>query len=455
MSRKIDLGNTQVNKIFWTYAIPSILAMIAQSTAGFVDSIFVGRYVGPEGLSAITLVMPIMWLMIGFGAMIAIGGTTLAGIEYGKNNFESSNNYFNVTLSLLLISALVATGVIQMFSNQIAAFVGASGLVKDYMVVYMTTSSMFYMFFLLNFAFSFFLKLDSKPVIVVLITLSGTLINVVLDYWMVARSDMGMYGAALATGLSQLLPWLMFLLVVIFKSVWTFKRPMFVKKDIIQIFFNGSSEMMNNISVSITGVLFNWIIIESIGIEGIAAYAVAMQISSLAVSFGYGFSESNQTGVSYNFGAKQFDRVSALRKLTQKVNVATGFLLFLVSFFYGESLAKIFVTNPETIKLASEILKIFSVTYIIVGLNISFGTYYTAVNDPISSVIVSLLRSLIALAVGLFVLPLLFGSAGIWGSVLFAEVITLGYGLWLMKRYPYGRNVKLDHVEKIKLESVA
>jgi putative MATE family efflux protein len=435
---EIDLGKTPVKKVFWTYAIPSILAMIAQSTAGLIDSIFIGRFVGPLGLSAITLVMPISMILIGTAAMVAIGGTTLAGIELGKNNKITSNNYFNTTIFLLSITAILVTLTILIFADKAADVINATGITKTYILEYSKTIGLFFVFFMLNFAFSFFLKLDGKPIAVVAITLSGTIINIVLDYLLISKLNMAMKGAALATGLSQLIPWILFMITIHRKSIWQFRIPVLRSKEIWRMVFNGSSEFLSTISVSISGMVFNLIIINRIGISGISGYAVALQIAYLATSFNYGFAESVQSGISYNFGAGNLKRVREFLKMSVSSNLATGILLFAFSFFFGKHIAGVFVSNTATIALAADILKFYSFAFIFMGVNITVGTYYTAVDDPILSGFIMLFRSLISLIIGLLLLPLIFGVSGIWASVIFAEFTTLLVSMVLMKKKPYG-----------------
>lgn len=443
-TNKMDLGRDSITKIFWTYAIPSILAMLAQTTAGLIDSIFIGRFVGPEGLSAITLVMPFIMILIGIAVMVGIGGTTLAGIELGKKNYNESNNYFNVTTLLLSIFAIVSTLVILLFIDDAASLTGATGLTKSYLIDYSSTISYFLLFFLLNFTFSFFLKIDSKPILVVLITLSGTLLNIFLDYFLIVKFNMAMTGAALATGLSQLIPWLLFLIVILKKSIWKFKWPKLKLHEIWRIVFNGSSEFLNNIAGSIASIVFNYIIMARIGIYGIAAYAVAMQVANIASSINYGFAESNQASISYNFGAGMLKRVSKFLKLTLTTNFITGVLLCILSLLYGDTIIKVFVDDQTTHALAITILRFHSFAFIIRGVNITIGTYYTAIDDPIRSAGIMLFRSVFAFAAGIIVLPILMGDNGIWASVVFAEVTTFILAILLISRKPFGSRKTIE-----------
>ncbi|TCK92774.1 putative MATE family efflux protein [Natranaerovirga hydrolytica] len=440
-NRSLDLGKTNINKIFWRYVIPSILMMIVQGTAAFIDSLFVGRYVGADGLAAITLVMPLLMLLIGFGIMIAVGGTTLAGIEKGAENFKRSNNLFNVTTSLLLVTGLIGAIVIYTMIPVMAKFTGAQGAVLTHTIKYSTYMSCFAPFFLLNFAFAFFLKLDGKPVTVVLIMLSGTLTNILLDYLLILKFGLGIKGAAIATGLSQAIPFAIFLGFVVFKSSWKIKKPKFYLNEVGRIFFNGLSEFLSNIALAITGVLFNYIIMAKSGSDGVAAYAVAMQIAGIATYIGYGIAEGSQVAVSYNFGAENYTRVKNIRNLSLKVSFILGVLTAITLFLFGNQLAGIFVSESEVAYMAMDILGYYAVSFLFLGININVGTYFTAINDPVRSTIITVYRSLVATVLGLLLLPLIFGDQGIWLTIIFIEVSTFIIAFFMLKRNPLGKAI--------------
>ncbi len=448
MNTTINLGTDNVKKIFWTYAIPSILAMIAQTTATLIDSIFIGQFVGAEGLSAITLFFPLLGILIGIGSMFAIGGTTLAGIELGKGNKEKSNNYFNVTLLFLSVLSIASTFIVVMNMETLTSILKIDDQSRLYVIQYGQTISYFFLFFMLNFALSFFLKLDGKPILVVIVMVSGTLINIILDYLLIVHFKMGLTGAALATGASQLIPWSILIINTLFRSNWRIEIPKIRWHEIKAIVFNGSSELLSNSAISIASIVINMMIINRVGVIGLAGYAVAIQVASIATSLGYGFGESNQTGISFNIGANQLDRVEAFRKYTLKANITTGSILFVITFFFGHILAKLFVNDISTIQMASNILKYYAFAFIFMGANITIGTYYTAINDPISSGGITFYRSLIGLGIGLIVFPIFFGDEGIWLAIIFREVSTFIIGMFMIKNKPYGLNIKKMHSTK-------
>lgn len=436
--KSIDLGNDSVSKIFSNYAITSIIAMLVQSTAGLVDSVFIGRYVGPDGLSAITLLMPFIMFLGGIGTMVAIGGTTLSGIHKGKDEVETSNNYFNVTLSLLVIGSLAATILFAFLGHKLPELLGTEGRVATLMIDYIKILSLFFLPFLLTFALSYFLKLDGKPVVVVCVLLSGTVINIFLDYLLVGVLKLNMIGAALATGVSQLLPCISALYIIKVKSSWKFKRPIYRKKEISSMLLNGSSELMSVAAGAIAGFMYNAIIIDKIGVQGVSAYAVALQITTIGTSVFYGFAECVQSAVSFNLGANKLYRVKKFRNKSICANLVAGMTLCLVSLLFGKSLASIFVKDQFTIEMAVQILRFYAFSFVLSGANITLATYYTSVNSPVLSAVLSVLRSFVALVIGLIVLPIVFGNQGIWMAVIFAEIVTMIVAIVFARKYPFG-----------------
>lgn len=436
--QKVDLGKSSIVKLFLFYTIPSVFMMIVQTMAYFIDSVFVGRYVGSEGLSAITLVMPVVIFFAGFAMMIGIGGVTLAGIEKGAGNKENSNNLFNVTMTLTLISGVVGSIILFVASPLLMGLLSTTGDTRVFAIEYARYTSVFVPFFLLNFVIGFFLKLDGKPLLVTGIMFFGALLNVGLDYLFIARYQLGMGGAAVATGLSQAIPFLICLGFTVWASDWTFKKPLFRLMEIQRIFYNGFSEFLTNVTMAVISVVFNVIILRRIGAMGIAAFAVVMQLMEFSRALGYGIGEGNQNIWSYNFGAHQYNRVHTVRKMAITVSAVTGVLMAGGALIFGEEISRIFVSDTAVNALSVDILSYVAVALIFVGFNIILPTYYTAINDPFHSVLLTVYRSFVAPLIGLLILPLIFGDEGIWLTFVFMEVTAFILGLVLLKKYPLG-----------------
>lgn len=442
LNKKVDLGKSSIYKVFLFYTIPSVFMMIVQTMAYFVDSVFVGRYIGSEGLSAITLVMPVVIFFAGFAMMIGIGGVTFAGIERGAGNKENSNNLFNVTMMLTLISGVGGAIILFVASPLLMGLLSTTGETKVFAIEYARYTSLFIPFFLLNFVIGFFLKLDGKPLLVTGVMFLGALLNIGLDYMFIVYYQFGMRGAAMATGSSQAFSFFICLGILVWNSDWSFSKPVFHVMEIQRIFYNGFSEFLTNITMAVISVIFNVIILRRIGAMGIAAFAVVMQLMEFARALGYGIGEGNQNIWSYNFGSYQYNRVHTIRKMAITVSVIIGVLMACGAFVFGEEISRIFVSETAVNTLSVEILNYVAVALIFVGFNIILPTYFTAINDPFHSVLLTVYRSFIGPLIGLLVLPLIFGNDGIWLTFIFMEVTAFVIGIVLLKKYPLGKNNK-------------
>lgn len=436
--QKIDLGKSNITKLFWFYTIPSVFMLIVQMAAYLVDSIFIGRFIGPNGLSALTLVMPAIIFLTGIAMMIGIGGITIAGIEKGAGHKEESNNIFNVTMSLTFISGVAGGVMLYLMAPLLVRLLSLTGETATFALEYMRFTSFFIPFYLMNFVVGFFLKLAGKPLLVTGIMFLGATLNVGLDYLFIVNYDLSMAGAAMATGLSQVVPFFICLVILIWRSSWSFKMPVFRLHEIQRIFYNGFSEFLTTITTAIVGAVFNLIILSRIGDIGIAAFTIVMQLMEFARAIGYGIAEGNQSIWSYNFGANKLERVRLIKKMAISINMAISLLMAAGVFVFSEEISRIFVTDPEVISLSVDILNYSALSLLFVGFNIIMPTYYTAINDPFHSIVLTIYRSFIGPLLGLLLLPILFGNEGIWLTFIFMEITAFIFGVILLKTYPMG-----------------
>jgi putative MATE family efflux protein len=319
LNNRLDLGQDEIKKLFIAFVVPGIIAMVATTTAGLVDSYFIGNYIGSQGIGAITLVVPILNIFSGIAVMIVSGGVVLSGIASGKKDETRSNNIFNVTFFMLLITSLMMMVIIKFFGKgMVVNLIGIKGDLLTYILDYLMVINIFLPFFVLMFFFSFFLKLDGYPVVIVKVTIIGVLINIIMDYLLVNVFSLGMKGAAFATGISQVIPCIIFFWVAIKHSNWEFRKPEFHFSDIKEILFNGSSEFLSLGSVGIAGYIYNLTITKNLGADGIAAYGIAMQVSGIAIMVFYGISDGIASIISFNYGAQKLERVKEIRNLAFK-----------------------------------------------------------------------------------------------------------------------------------------
>lgn len=439
--KSIDLGSQKVWRIFVRFAIPSILVMVTQTVAYIVDSIFVGQFVGPNGLSAITLFLPLVSFFIGIATMIAIGSNNMAGISLGKGNVYESNKYFNIAIrSIVVISLSLSTLALFCMSN-LTNLLNVEGETRSYVIQYGTTISSFFIVYMLNLLLSYFIKLEGRPEYLIKVAIISAISNVVFDYFFIVYLKWSLLGAALATGLSQVVMFGFILHHFITASSWSLKKIPFQFESFYKICHNGFSQFLTETSMSITGFILNMMILKYYGLLGIAAYAVASQFRSLAAGIANGISEAARVGISYNFGAREFKRVKAFRRLASVSSILVGVIFCIVAFMFGEQVASLFVKDVKAIEMASYILKYIAITLLVFGFNISVRTYFAAVNAPTVANYYTLYRSIVSIVIALVIFPLIFGGVGVWYALIFKEVSSALMGACLYIKEKDQQNV--------------
>jgi len=432
---KIDLGKDRVSRIFIKYAIPSIFSMLSMITAWIVDGIFIGRYVGADGLTAVNMSFPVIALIVSIGVLFGTGGITLAGIKRGSKELKEANNIFSVTFTILLVQALLMGVLISLFLEKISLLLGADENVKAQLATYIRFIFPFAPAFMLAFTMDMFIRTDGFPNFPVKCSLFTSALNILLDYLFVAKLGFGIAGAAAATGLAQLTLAVMFLFFIITRTGWKFVIPKFHLKDIKAMVYNGSSEMVNELAGGITAFAFNFIIMKRLGYMGVAAFSIAQYSSTIAFAIFFGNSQAIHSGVSYNIGAKNLERVGAFKKIAVRANILCGALVFILLQFFGKHLIALFTKgDANLLNISHDIMRNYSFAFLIMGVNIALSMFFTASNLPKESMMVALTRSLFGILVGLGVLPLILGDRGIWLTVLFAELVTLYVTLKLSKK---------------------
>ena len=408
--------------------------MLAMSTAQVVDGIFIGRFVGPDGLAAINLAWPLVMVFSGISLMIGIGGSTLANISRGSGDDRSADNFYSVTMLLLIGfgAAVLITGIglLNFIPIILGAGEGIENLVQDYLRIILIFSPMF----MLTFTQDLFIRGDGFPAFPVAVMLAGSVTNIILDYLFVGRFGLGIEGAAWATGGSQLIPFVLMQIFLVRKTRWNFVRPSFRRRDIGRMLFNGLSEFVDETSIGISVYIFNLILIMKIGSDGVAAYSIAAYVGEIFGIIFYGTAQAIHAGVSVNRGAGNSRRVRSFRNLAAGTNFALGIIAFVLLQIFRDTAAAVFVKDQHVIELASEITFYYSFALLLMGVNITSAMFFTAIDKPSQSAGIALSRSLIMLLTGLLVLPLILGNTGIWLTFAFAEVTTFFLALFLYRR---------------------
>ncbi|MGL4628075.1 MATE family efflux transporter [Cetobacterium sp.] len=429
MSQNITLENGCVKKLFFKFAIPSILGMLIVSLQIMVDGLFLSKGVGPLGLAAVNLSMPLINLLLSIALMICIGGGVLVGIASGNGEKERAKSLTSLTLILLLGVLLFISIFLLLNFDAVMKLLGTNletyDLVKKYLAILIPGS----IFFSMPIFTETFVRIIGKPNQVFVSGAICFLTNVFLDYIFVIKLGMGMEGAAVASCFAN-----MFGALSLFYHV-QFGKISGTLKDIKDIFYNGSSEMLTVISSAVTTYIFNIIIMKNIGVLGVSALTIVFYINSIVNISLYGLSQALQPIISYNLGAKRGDKIKDVLKVALKSGAAIGIITFISMHLFGDKIIALFSNgNKELQDLTNRAIFFFTFAYLLSFINIISSSFHTSIEKPFESAFISCGRAIIFVLIPLFTLPMIIGETGIWLAIPLAELICLSVSIPLMRK---------------------
>lgn len=430
------LGTEKILKLFITFSIPSLISMTISGVQNIIDGIFLGNYVGANAMASINIASPFMTLVMGGSMIVAVGGSSFMGRTLGEGNEDRAKNAFKTSLFFLLMAGLLIGFFGFAFSRQIAYFLGVNDLLLADTSTYIKILACFVPIITLSLFLGVLSRLIGKPNLYLQSSITSLIVNVGLNYLLINKLHLGTIGAAFATGLCFTASAII-LAVPFFKSasILNFKSGSIDFRDMPRLLYNGSSEGISTISTATASFVFNITFMKLAGATGVSAFTAVVYLLTSGNMILFGICSGIGVIISFNYGAKQYDRVKQIIQLALAISGGIGLFLFCLLFFFGKELTGIFISNnPEVQALSIHGAKLFSITFLINGFNIVFSSYFTSVGDAFASIVIALSRGLVFILIGIFVLPSFFGISGVWLSIPFAECITVLIVLFLFYR---------------------
>ena len=391
------------------FVLPSIVMMVFTSIYGVVDGLFVSNFAGKTPFAAINLVMPFIMVLGGIGFMIGTGGTALVSKTLGEGRQEEANRYFSMMIlfTALLGVLLSVTGVV--FIRPVALFLGATPEMLEDCVRYGRIVNAFTAAFMLQNVFQSFLIAAEKPKLGLAATVAAGVTNMALDALFVAGFRWGIAGAAVATGLSQCVGGL-FPLVYFLRpnsSRLRLVRTRLELRPLLNACGNGSSELMSNISMSLVGMLYNAQLMRYGGQNGIAAYGVLMYVSMIFHACFIGYAVGVSPVVSFHFGAQNRPELHSLLRKSLRLIGGSSIAMLAAGEALARPLGQIFVGYDEALlAMTVRAFRIYSFSFLLAGVAILGSSFFTALNDGLTSALISFLRTLVFQIAAVLLLPL-------------------------------------------------
>ena len=426
-----------VVKVFLHYALPSIIGMLALSSSGIIDGIFVGNYVGSSALAAVNLSIPVLAFIMGLAMMFAIGGSVTIGKFLGEDNDEQASSVFTAMLIAMGGVSIVIAFLGHIYIDPLLTLLGSNEelmpLARDYVQIIIQ----FIPAYMFGIVMVYIVRIDGWPTLAGAAYVVSALVNIALDWYFITQLDLGLKGAAWATIIAQFT-----LMVVITPYLFSSKRRLKLKllpgamHHVWRSVVNGSSDFANEASAGITALVFNWVMMSRFGVDGVAAFAVVNYILFTGLIICFAVSDAMQPLISTCYGASDYKRINAFLKVGSGFILLIGLSIIVVLLSVPEMMVSLFIESSsiETSNVANEFIDYFWPAFLFNGLNICFAAYFTAMHKPLLSGIIAVSRSLLFPVICLMILPMLWQDVGVFSAIPLAELITFAIALWLFSR---------------------
>lgn len=442
------MDNTLAKKFTFTsllsFAIPNIIMMISLSMYIIVDGIFVSRLLGTTALSAVNMFYPAICFEMALAIMIATGGSAIIAKKMGEGNQNEAQKNLSFLIFIEILTGIVIAILGNIFTEAIISILGASAAQAPLSITYARIIFTFAPAFFLQTAFQTFFVTAGKPALGLIATLLAGIINIVLDYIFMAPLNMGVAGAAIATGIGYCIPAMIgFIFFSIAKNhPLHFVKPEFDWKVLLKSCTNGSSEMVTNLANAATTFLFNYTLLQFYGEDGVASITIILYFQYIFTALYFGYSNGIAPIISYKYGNGDREQLQSLFKNSILFLIISSILAnILIHLTVTKALSIFTHVNSNVYNITLHGFSVYSIAFMIMGLGIFSSAMFTAFSDGKTSAMISFSRTFIFIAGAIIILPNLLGDIGVWIAVPVAEalgmIVAISYLLAKKNKFAY------------------
>jgi len=446
MRDSIDFKTMNIPKLFRKLLIPTVLGMIFNAIFIITDGIFVGKGIGSDALAAVNITAPLFLINTGVALMFGIGASVVASVHLSQGKAKVAR--INVTQAIIVSSVLLLIYAIGIVSNveRVAVWLGSSERLLPLAVEYMYWFVPFLVFSALLCSGMFFVRLDGAPNYAMVCNIIPAIINIVLDYVFIFILKWGMFGAALATSLGYIVGAVMILAYLFHpERILHVCRVKLSKKSLYLTIRNvgymcrlGLSSFLCETAIATMMFVGNYVFIRYLGEDGVAAYSIACYFFPIVFMVYNAIAQSAQPILSYNYGAKCTARVRETFRLALTTAILCGAGVFLLTWIFSHQIVGMFLDSSyPAYNIAVKGLPLFASGFVFFGINIVSIGYFQSLERDCPAMIITLLRGFVLVLLCFWILPIIWGSWGIWLAVPMSELLTFLFVLviyWLENR---------------------
>ena len=444
-----ELGTRPVGELLRQYALPSIIAMLASSLYNIVDSIFIGHGVDALALSGLAVTFPLMNISTAFGAMVGMGSATLISVKLGQKDYQIAEKILGNAVVLNIAMGVVFAIASLLFLDPILYFFGASDASISYAREYMQIILLGNVFTHMYFGFNALLRAMGHPKMAMKATILTVILNTILDplfifgtinlgFVQFSGLGWGIRGAAIATILSQCISLMWQVRVMSDKrELIHFKRGIYRLKSYIvkEVLTIGLSPCLMNLASCFVVIFINRGLAEYGGDYAVGAYGIVHKMTFIFVMIVMGFQQAMQPIAGYNYGAKAYDRVNKVLKITIALATGVTTLAFVIGEFCPGVVARIFTSDEQMIEMAVVGMRYNCLLFPIVGFQMVTGSFFQSIAQPGKSIFLSLSRQLLFLVPFIIIFPHFWGINGVWISLPASDFVSAIFSASLLAHY--------------------
>lgn len=433
MSAALDFDRMSPRRLFTKMFFPTLLGMFSGSVMNITDGMFVGQRVGSDALAAINIAAPIFMLVTGIALMFGIGASVRASVSLARGKGDEANR--EVTMALVVSIAVVALlcALVVLNLESVAYLFGSTPRLLPLVKEYLLWVTLGMPFNCILFSGMFYVRLDGAPKFAMWCEIIGASLNILLDYLFIYPLDMGIRGAAMASSVSCLVGALLVMGYLLFFT----KRIQLCRLRVAFVHTThwlhttwqqvklGLSGFLGELAISLMLVLGNYVFRDLLGESGVAAYSIACYCSPLFFMISNAIAQSAQPIISYDYGARRWDRVHSTLRLVLAVAVFCALVMTVCIVFFSGPLVSLFVSgDPVTYALAVEGMPLFASDLLFLAINVTMIGYFQSIKRGTWATVFTALRGYIFLFLCFIVLPKLWGVPGAWLAIPAAEGLT-------------------------------
>ena len=419
------------------YIFPAMGGLFVTYLYNVVDGVFVGRGVGSAALGAVNIGVPFITFAVAVAAMFPMGGATVAAIRMGRGDREGANHAFMTSVALTLLVSVLLTAAGMVFCGQIIDMSGGRTLgaaMRDMAIDYLFYYCAFSVPMLMSTCLSVFVRNDGSPTLSFAGMCAGAGANIFLDWLFIFPMGMGVIGAAIASGLGQVLSAAVLLShFVRGRGSLRFRRFHLSGALAVKICKRGVPEAVSQLTTPVTALCYNLMLTKLLGDIGVSTFSVLSFIYSLANAILSGVAQGLQPLWGNCCGERDTDGMNEYFRWGICINTILSMVIYGVLLFFAEPVIRIFNQDPELVQNASAALPLFSLSFIPMALNLVYTAFLYSTKRTLQADAISFSRGVVLKAAAIFCLPVLLGGDTIWLAPLAAELLTLLLALVLSK----------------------